>query len=156
MGRKCWGMLDLKIMRPVVEEVNRFCLHANQTDKNGGFCGKEVYEVGKCKGVSIPLAYSWPHFLNSDEKFRKGFRVFSDNTLEHELFPSEEKHGSELAIEPTTGLIWEYTRRFQVNVGFSRLLKDVIPDFDYLHEDLIYLPAIWAEMKYELPPIMGG
>ena len=43
-----------------------------------------------------------------------------------------------------------------MNVGFSRLLKDTIPDFDYLHEDLVYLPVIWVEMKYELPAIMGG
>ena len=53
-------------------------------------------------------------------------------------------------------LLGVYVRRFQVNVGFNRLLRDTIPDFDYLHEDLIYLPVIWVEMKYELPAMMGG
>ena len=47
-------------------------------------------------------------------------------------------------------------RRFQVNVGFNQELRSIISDFDYLHEDLIYLPVIWVEMKYDLPPIFGG
>jgi len=155
---KYLGLLDLKIMEPVVEETNRFCLHANSTG-SGIYCGKEVYEIGKCKGASNPLAYSNPYFRDADDKFVRGFDVWDRNGEKMDrvkISEMGEEYGSRLGIEPTTGLTWIYVRRFQVNVGFNRLLRDTIPDFDYLHEDLIYLPVIWVEMKYELPAMMGG
>lgn len=155
---KFLGLLNLKIMEPVVEETNRFCLHANNTG-SGSHCGKEVYEIGKCKGLKVPLAYSNPYFRDADDKFVKGFDVWDKNGLKMDrvkISGMGEEYGSRLGIEPTTGLTWIYVRRFQVNVGFNRHLRDTIPDFDYLHEDLIYLPVIWVEMKYELPAVSGG
>ena len=96
---KYFGWLDLKVMKPEVEEFNRFCLHANRSGAD--YCGKEVYEVGKCKGVSVPLGYSWPYFLNAEEKFKKGFDVFKNG---EKVVGSDEEHGSRLSIEPTTGI----------------------------------------------------
>ena len=107
---KFLGLLNLKIMEPVVEETNRFCLHANNTG-SGSHCGKEVYEIGKCKGLKVPLAYSNPYFRDADDKFVKGFDVWDKNGLKMDrvkISGMGEEYGSRLGIEPTTGLTCKY------------------------------------------------
>lgn len=54
------------------------------------------------------------------------------------LQPSKTKHTNRIIVEPKSGVMWEFKSVFQRNIGLNRRMKDIDPEFENLHEDLIY------------------
>jgi scavenger receptor class B protein 1 len=111
-----------------------------QTDPSLDDCFYNSRSVPLLSGLSdvspcfynFPIAASFPHFLNGDKALRESISG---------LYPSEEKHGSYLIVEPLTGVPIESRARSQSNLvihptsGFGNIDK-----FSNMT-----IPMFWAE-----------
>jgi len=108
------------------------------------YCYVDNYHIPKCMGYNLPMSISKPHFYGMDEKFHSSIRG---------LKPSKRKHTNRIIVEPKTGVMLEFKSVFQRNIGLNRRMKDIDPEFENLHEDLIYVPFAWFDLTVKIDDI---
>ncbi|XP_046804863.1 scavenger receptor class B member 1 [Lucilia cuprina] len=85
---------------------------------------------------NIPLAISFPHFFNGDPSLLEPFEG---------LNPNEEKHGSEIVIQPQLGIPMKVRSRFQINL----LMDEVKYNREMTRFRNTVLPIFWLEIGVE-------
>ncbi|KAI4471424.1 scavenger receptor class b type-1 sr-b1 [Holotrichia oblita] len=99
-----------------------------------GFC-----DMGNC--LKAPIIISFPHMLWADAIYRDTVKG---------LEPSEEKHVSFVALEPTTGTPLQGRKRMQFNVPM-RPIKEIQVTH---HLTAAMVPVLWVEESFDLPDDM--
>ena len=103
-----------------------------------------LLNVSSCKFDSAAYV-SLPHFHLADPALLAQFHP------ESELAPSEEEHSSYLSILPKQGIPLEVAIRMQINTLYRPITKWI----DFLEGlEPTYYPAVWFEVKSELPEDM--
>ncbi|KAI4471425.1 scavenger receptor class b type-1 sr-b1 [Holotrichia oblita] len=100
-----------------------------------GFC-----DMGNC--LKAPVVISFPHMLWADTRYTDTVKG---------LEPSEEKHTSFLAVEPTTGTPLQGRKRMQFNVPL-RPIKAIKATH---HLPAAMMPILWVEESFDLPDDMA-
>ncbi|XP_075148935.1 scavenger receptor class B member 1 [Haematobia irritans] len=120
-------------------KLDEHAFDSNWTDSNSScFCTnkkclkKGLGNITPCY-YNIPLAISFPHFYNGDPTLLDGFEGLS---------PNEEKHGSQVAIQPQLGIPMKIAMRFQINL----LVDDVKFNRDMSKFRNKVFPLIWMEV----------
>ncbi|XP_055381260.1 scavenger receptor class B member 1 [Condylostylus longicornis] len=85
---------------------------------------------------NIPAAVSFPHFYNGDPSLLDSIEG---------LDPSEEKHGSEIVLQPQLGIPMKVRSRIQLNL----LMGEIKFNSDMRPFRNIVLPIIWIDMGVE-------
>jgi len=132
------GMVPTITLKEMPTEENLFTKNFCTDDY---YCYVDNYHIPKCMGYSLPMSISKPHFYGMDKKFQSGIEG---------LKPSETKHTNRIIVEPKSGVMWEFKSVFQRNIGLNRRMKDIDPEFENLHEDLIYVPFAWFDLNVQI------
>ncbi|XP_059219774.1 scavenger receptor class B member 1 [Stomoxys calcitrans] len=127
-------------------ELDDKAFDSNWTDVNSScFCTnkkclkKGLASITPCY-YNIPLAISFPHFLNADPSLLEPIEGLS---------PNKEKHGSNFALQPQLGIPMRAIMRFQVNL----MVDDIKFSRDMTRFRNKVLPLVWLEIAvHDLTP----
>uniref|UniRef100_A0A1A9WGN3 Scavenger receptor class B member 1 n=1 Tax=Glossina brevipalpis TaxID=37001 RepID=A0A1A9WGN3_9MUSC len=85
---------------------------------------------------NIPLAISFPHFLNGDPSLLEPFEG---------LQPNESKHGSTIVLQPQLGIPMRVKSRFQVNLAMS----DISFNGELERFRNVVIPVFWLQIAVD-------
>ncbi|CAG7833576.1 unnamed protein product [Allacma fusca] len=117
---------------PTINKDNQ-CFCTDPGFEMAKYCAAGLVRIFACKS-GAPVVVSNPHFLDASDMFRDGVVG---------MRPEREIHGTQIEVEPRSGLLLRARKRIQFNVEMQPLAG--ITAFNNVTAPSVVVPLFWAE-----------